>query len=153
MVVVAQEPFLFDDTVEANIGFARPEWDAAGVRRIVADLGVEEWVESLSGGLLTRVGERGEAMSAGERQLVGLLRAGYAGPDVLILDEATSSVDALTEVRIARALERLAATRTTIAIAHRLSTAARADRRPGRRRRAGGALVLLRVAKRAGRDR
>jgi ABC-type multidrug transport system fused ATPase/permease subunit len=76
----------------------------------------------------TMVGERGESMSAGERQLVGLLRAGYADPDVLILDEATSSVDALTEVRIAHALERLARTRTTIAIAHRLSTAARADR-------------------------
>ena len=67
-------------------------------------------------------------MSAGERQLVALLRAGLADPDVLVLDEATSSVDALTEVRIARALERLADGRTTIAIAHRLSTAARADR-------------------------
>ncbi len=79
-------------------------------------------------GSQTRVGERGDQLSAGERQLVALLRAGLADPDVLILDEATSSVDALTEVRIARALERLAATRTTIAIAHRLSTAARADR-------------------------
>jgi ABC-type multidrug transport system fused ATPase/permease subunit len=128
VIVVAQEPFLFDDTIEANIGFARPEWDGAEIRGVVADLGVEEWVESLSDGLMTRVGERGESMSAGERQLVGLLRAGYADPDVLILDEATSSVDALTEVRIARALENLALQRTTIAIAHRLSTAARADR-------------------------
>ncbi|MDX2379134.1 MAG: ABC transporter ATP-binding protein [Acidimicrobiia bacterium] len=128
VIVVSQEPFLFDDTIEANIGFARPEWNAEEVRRVVTDLGIEEWVDSLSNGMQTRVGERGEAMSAGERQLVGLLRAGYADPDILILDEATSSVDALTEVRIARALERLAATRTTIAIAHRLSTAARADR-------------------------
>ncbi len=74
------------------------------------------------------MGERGENLSAGERQLVALLRAGIADPDVLVLDEATSSVDALTEVRISRALSRLAEGRTTIAIAHRLSTAARADR-------------------------
>ena len=77
---------------------------------------------------MTTVGERGENLSAGERQLVALLRAGIADPDVLVLDEATSSVDALTEVRISRALSRLAEGRTTIAIAHRLSTAARADR-------------------------
>ena len=77
---------------------------------------------------MTRVGERGENLSAGERQLVAILRAGIADPDVLVLDEATSSVDALTEVRISRALSRLAEGRTTIAIAHRLSTAARADR-------------------------
>jgi putative ABC transport system ATP-binding protein len=128
VIVVSQEPFLFDDTIEANIGFARPAWDPAAVARVVEDLGVEDWVRSLGDGIKTRVGERGESLSAGERQLVGLLRAGYADPDVLILDEATSSVDALTEVRIARALERLAATRTTVAIAHRLSTAARADR-------------------------
>ena len=74
------------------------------------------------------MGERGETLSAGERQLVALIRAGLADPDVLILDEATSSVDALTEVRISRALAKLSAGRTTIAIAHRLSTAARADR-------------------------
>ncbi len=77
---------------------------------------------------MTKVGERGEQLSAGERQLVALLRAGVADPDVLVLDEATSSVDALTEVRISRALTHLAEGRTTIAIAHRLSTAARADR-------------------------
>jgi putative ABC transport system ATP-binding protein len=128
VIVVAQEPFLFDDTIEANIGFAKPDWVAADVERVVEDLGLAEWIDSLGDGIRTRVGERGDSLSAGERQLVGLLRAGYADPDVLILDEATSSVDALTEVRTARALERLAASRTTIAIAHRLSTAARADR-------------------------
>jgi ABC-type multidrug transport system fused ATPase/permease subunit len=128
VIVVAQEPFLFDDTIEANIGFAKPDWIAADVERVVEDLGLAEWIDSLGDGIRTRVGERGDSLSAGERQLVGLLRAGYADPDVLILDEATSSVDALTEVRTARALERLAASRTTIAIAHRLSTAARADR-------------------------
>mgnify|MGYP001580725185 FL=1 len=128
LVVVSQEPFLFDDTVERNIAFARSGANRADVEAIVRDLDVGEWVDALSEGLDTRVGERGNQLSAGERQLVALLRAGLADPDVLILDEATSSVDALTEVRIARALDVLASTRTTIAIAHRLSTAARADR-------------------------
>lgn len=128
LIVVSQEPFLFDDTIASNVAFARADATRADVEAIVADLDVKEWVNSLGNGLDTRVGERGEQLSAGERQLVALLRAGLADPDVLILDEATSSVDALTEVTIARALERLASTRTTIAIAHRLSTAARADR-------------------------
>jgi ATP-binding cassette, subfamily B, bacterial len=128
LVVVSQEPFLFDDTVAANVAFASEHAKLRDVERVVSDLGVHDWVESLADGLHTRVGERGDQLSAGERQLVALLRAGLADPDVLILDEATSSVDALTEVRIARALERLAASRTSIAIAHRLSTAARADR-------------------------
>jgi len=128
LVVVSQEPFLFDDTVAANVGFADERSGVRDVERVVDDLGVRDWVDSLPNGLATKVGERGDQLSAGERQLVALLRAGLADPDILILDEATSSVDALTEVRIARALERLAASRTTIAIAHRLSTAARADR-------------------------
>jgi len=128
LVVVSQEPFLFDDTVAANVGFADERSGVRDVEQVVDDLGVRDWVDSLPNGLATSVGERGDQLSAGERQLVALLRAGLADPDILILDEATSSVDALTEVRIARALERLAASRTTIAIAHRLSTAARADR-------------------------
>ncbi len=128
LVVVSQEPFLFDDTVRANVRFARPAADDAAIERVVADLGAEEWIDALGEGLDTVVGQRGEHLSAGERQLVALLRAGLADPDVLILDEATSSVDALTEVRVAHALERLSTGRTTIAIAHRLSTAARADR-------------------------
>lgn len=128
LVVVAQEPFLFDDTIAANIQFARPEATRDRIERLVDELDVRDWVDGLPDGLDTRVGERGDALSAGERQLVGLLRAGVADPDVLILDEATSSVDALTEVRTSRALSHLAEGRTTIAIAHRLSTAARADR-------------------------
>lgn len=128
LVVVSQEPFLFDDSVAANVAFADERADLGEVERVVDDLGVRDWVDSLPNGLFTSVGERGDQLSAGERQLVALLRAGLADPDILILDEATSSVDALTEVRIARALERLAASRTTIAIAHRLSTASRADR-------------------------
>ncbi len=128
LVVVAQEPFLFDDSVAYNIAFVHAHATRADVERIVDDLNVRDWIDTLSEGLDTRVGERGGQLSAGERQLVALLRAGLADSDVLILDEATSSVDALTEVRIARALDALASTRTTIAIAHRLSTAARADR-------------------------
>ena len=128
LVVVSQEPFLFDDTIAANIAFARAGSSRQHVDAVVDDLDVGDWVAALEHGLDTRVGERGEQLSAGERQIVALLRAGLADPDILILDEATSSVDALTEVTIARALERLASTRTTIAIAHRLSTAARADR-------------------------
>lgn len=128
VVVVAQEPFLFDDTIEANVRFARPEAGVEQVRAMVERLDVGDWLASLPDGLDTRVGERGAQLSAGERQLVALLRAGMADPDVLLLDEATSAVDALTEVRISRALTRLAEGRTSIAIAHRLSTAARADR-------------------------
>ena len=128
LVVVAQEPFLFDDTIAANVRFARPGADDAAIHAVVARLDVVDWLDAMPDGLETRVGERGEQLSAGERQLVALLRAGLADPDVLLLDEATSSVDALTEVRMSRALSHLAEGRTTIAIAHRLSTAARADR-------------------------
>jgi putative ABC transport system ATP-binding protein len=128
LVVVAQEPFLFDDTIASNVAFAKPGIERARIDALVDELDIRDWVDSMPDGLETRVGERGDSLSAGERQLVALLRAGIADPDVLILDEATSSVDALTEVRTSRALGHLAAGRTTIAIAHRLSTAARADR-------------------------
>lgn len=128
LVVVPQEPFLFDDTIAANLAFALPGTTVADLERAVTMLDLDDWVDTLPDGLLTHVGERGTQLSAGERQLVALLRASIADPDVLILDEATSSVDALTEVRMARALEHLARGRTTIAIAHRLSTAMRADR-------------------------
>ncbi len=128
LVVVPQEPFLFDDTIAANLGFASPGTSLAELEHAVTALDLDDWLASMPDGLQTQVGERGMQLSAGERQLVALLRASVADPDVLILDEATSSVDALTEVRMARALERLAQGRTTIAIAHRLSTAMRADR-------------------------
>jgi len=128
LVVVSQEPFMFADTIALNVGFARPGTSLPDIDAVVKELALDDWVASLPDGLQTEVGERGEQLSAGERQLVALLRAGMADPDLLVLDEATSSVDALTEVRISRALTRLAAGRTTIAIAHRLSTAARADR-------------------------
>ncbi len=128
LVVVPQEPFLFDGTIASNLGFARPALSLADIERAVLELGLGDWLESLPDGLDTEVGQRGSALSAGERQLVALVRASLVDPDVLVLDEATSSVDALTEVRLTRALDKLAAGRTTISIAHRLSTAARADR-------------------------
>jgi putative ABC transport system ATP-binding protein len=94
----------------------------------IARLGLGEWMNSLPAGLQTEVGQRGSGLSAGERQLVALIRAEMSDPDVLILDEATSSVDPQTESRIARALDVLSRGRTTISVAHRLSTASRADR-------------------------
>ncbi|MFM8601283.1 MAG: ABC transporter ATP-binding protein [Actinomycetota bacterium] len=128
LMVVPQEPFLFDETILHNLRYSRPQATEGECLQAMSLLGLEDWVASLPEGLATGVGQRGSSLSAGERQLVALGRAAISDPDVLILDEATSSVDALTEVRIARALERLSEGRTTIAIAHRLSTAARADR-------------------------
>jgi ATP-binding cassette, subfamily B, bacterial len=122
--LVPQEPFLFDASIAENLRIAAP---AAELDTVVASLGLEDWVASLPDGLDTQVGERGGGLSAGERQLVALLRASVTSPDVLILDEATSSVDAATEVRLSSTVERLSAGRTSVVIAHRLSTAARAD--------------------------
>src|SRR5262249_12108392 len=97
------------------------------VRAAFDNLGLGDWLDGLPDGLATRVGQRGESLSAGERQLVALARAYIADPDLLVLDEATSAVDPATEVRIPRALHRLPRGRTSIAIAHRLSTAEAAD--------------------------
>lgn len=128
VVVVPQEPFLFDDTIAENLRFAAPDLTDDQLLARVRSLDLGDWLDSLSEGLQSPVGQRGANLSAGERQLVALVRASLVNGSVLILDEATSSVDALTEVRIGRTLERMSVGRTTIAIAHRLSTAARADR-------------------------
>jgi putative ABC transport system ATP-binding protein len=128
LIVVPQEPFLFANTISYNLEFAEPQATTENMIEAFAELGLSDWLESLPLGLDTHVGQRGSSLSAGERQLVALVRASMVRPDVLVLDEATSSVDSLTEVRISRALERLALGRTTISIAHRLSTASRADR-------------------------
>jgi putative ABC transport system ATP-binding protein len=128
LVFVPQEPFLFDTTVEANLAFASPGITRHAITAAFRELDLADWLAGLSDGLSTRVGERGDALSAGERQLLALVRAALADPAVLILDEATSSVDPLTEVRLSRALDRLSTGRTVVAIAHRLSTAAGADR-------------------------
>ncbi len=126
--LVPQDPFLFDSTIGANITMADPLLDRAGQLALFNQLGIGDWVESLPLGLDTEVGERGALLSAGERQLVVLARTRACNPDVLVLDEATSSVDATTEARLAETIMHLATGRTTIVIAHRLTTAAGADR-------------------------
>jgi ABC-type multidrug transport system fused ATPase/permease subunit len=127
VVMVPQDGFLFDATVAENVRFARPALTDQAQALAFAELGLADWVESLPAGMDTRVGERGEALSVGERQLVALARAYVADPDLLVLDEATSAVDPATEVRLQRALDAVTRGRTTIAIAHRLSTAQAAD--------------------------
>ncbi|WP_299057627.1 ABC transporter ATP-binding protein [uncultured Nocardioides sp.] len=127
VVLVPQEGFLFDDTVGANIRYGRLGATDAEIVEAAEELGLDDWVHGLPRGLATRVGQRGEALSAGERQLVSLLRARLADPDLLVLDEATSAVDPELEVRIGRALERLLVDRTSVTIAHRLTTAENAD--------------------------
>ncbi|WP_046471632.1 ABC transporter ATP-binding protein [Allosalinactinospora lopnorensis] len=127
IVMVPQEGFLFDGSLGANIRFARPEAGDAELEAAIHELGLRDWLSGLAHGLDTPVGQRGESLSAGERQLVALVRAYVADPDLLVLDEATSAVDPHTEVRIQRALDRLTHGRTSVTIAHRLSTAEAAD--------------------------
>ena len=122
-----QEGFLFDASLLDNIRFGAPEATEDDVRLTLTELGLDPWLATLPQGLATDVGQRGESLSAGERQLVALARAYLADPDLLVLDEATSAVDPSTEVRIQRALDSLTRGRTSIAIAHRLSTAQAAD--------------------------
>jgi putative ABC transport system ATP-binding protein len=126
--MVPQDGFLFDTTVRENVRFGRPGATDRDVDAAFEELGLGDWVASLPDGLETHVGERGEALSVGERQLVSLTRAQLSDPGLLILDEATSAVDPATERRITEALRRLSAGRTTVTIAHRLSTAEHADK-------------------------
>ncbi|HEX6872510.1 MAG TPA: ABC transporter ATP-binding protein [Micromonosporaceae bacterium] len=127
VVLVPQDGFLFEATIAENVRFARPDLSDADLELAFAELGLTDWVDGLPDGLTTRVGERGEALSVGERQLVALARAYVADPDLLVLDEATSAVDPATEVRLQRTLDAVTRGRTTVAIAHRLSTAESAD--------------------------
>ncbi|KXK61400.1 multidrug ABC transporter ATP-binding protein [Micromonospora rosaria] len=127
VVMVPQDGFLFDATVGENVRFARPELTDEQLVAAFTELGLADWLDGLPAGLDTPVGERGEALSVGERQLVALARAYVADPDLLVLDEATSAVDPATEVRLQRTLDAVTRGRTTLAIAHRLSTAQAAD--------------------------
>ena len=126
--MVPQDGFLFDTTVRENVRYGRRSASDRDVETAFDELGLSDWVASLPQGLDTPVGERGEALSVGERQLVSLARAQIDQPGLLILDEATSAVDPATERRTTEALRRLSAGRTVITIAHRLSTAEHADR-------------------------
>ncbi|MGZ4427550.1 MAG: ABC transporter ATP-binding protein, partial [Nocardioidaceae bacterium] len=127
VVMVPQEGFLFDATLRANALYGKLDATDADIRAAAAELGLADWLDGLPRGLDTRVGQRGESLSAGERQLVALVRAHLAQPDLLVLDEATSAVDPALEMRIGRALERLQQGRTSVTIAHRMSTAENAD--------------------------
>jgi ATP-binding cassette subfamily B protein len=126
--MVPQDGFLFDATVRENVRAGREGSTDRDVETAFEELGLRAWAAALPRGLDTEVGERGEALSVGERQLVALARAQISDPGLLILDEATSAVDPATERRISEALRRLSAGRTTITVAHRLSTAEGADR-------------------------
>jgi ATP-binding cassette subfamily B protein len=126
--IVPQEGFLFSGTVRENIAFGRPDAPDEDIRAAASAVGADSFISSLPDGYETEVGERGVQLSAGQRQLVAFARALLAEPRILILDEATSSVDVRTERQIERALERLLIGRTAIVIAHRLSTIRRAAR-------------------------
>ncbi|HSJ90673.1 MAG TPA: ABC transporter ATP-binding protein [Ilumatobacter sp.] len=128
VVVVPQEGFLFDGTIADNLRLARPEATDDELRQALRALDALDRFEAFPDGLATEVRERGSRLSAGERQLVSLARAALVDPAVLVLDEATSSLDPGTEALVEHALDRLMEGRTTIVVAHRLSTVQRADR-------------------------
>ncbi|HEY6635807.1 MAG TPA: ABC transporter ATP-binding protein, partial [Acidimicrobiia bacterium] len=124
---VPQEGFLFDDTIANNVRYGSLDADDAEVWSAFHELGLGEWVQGLPDGLATRAGERGGNLSAGERQLVALVRAWIGAPDLLVLDEATSAVDPALDVALRHAIDKLTEGRTAVTIAHRLSTAEGAD--------------------------
>ncbi len=126
--VVPQEPFLFAGSLRYNIAFARPDAGDDEVWQAVDAVGLREVVERMPDGLETVVHERGQSLSSGERQLIALARAFHARPRVLVLDEATSNLDLLSEAKIEAALDILLQARTAVLIAHRLTTAMKADR-------------------------
>lgn len=128
VTMVPQEGFLFTGSVRENILFGRPDASDADVEAACKTLGVHDFILSLPQGYQTMVSFRGSRLSAGEKQLVSIARAFLADPPVLILDEATSSLDPATEEKVEEALRRLLAGRTSVVIAHRLSTAEHADR-------------------------
>jgi ATP-binding cassette subfamily B protein len=126
--VVPQEPFLFAGTIRDNIAFARPGAAEEDVEEAVRTVGLTDLVDRLPDGLDAEVHERGQSLSSGERQLLALARAFLAHPRVLVLDEATSNLDLQSETKIEAALDVVLDGRTAILIAHRLSTAMKADR-------------------------
>lgn len=126
--MVPQSPFLFSGTVTENIRYARPDASDEAVEAVARSIGHGDWLEALPEGLNTLVGEAGRALSMGQRQLVALARVMLQDPAIIILDEATASVDPLTEAQIQEGLDLILKNRTAILIAHRLSTIEHADR-------------------------
>ena len=128
VALVAQDTYLFNDTLEANVRMAKPDATDAELRAAVDHAALGDLVDSLPDGLATRVGERGASLSGGQRQRVAIARAFLKDAPLLILDEATSHLDAVNERLVRGALDRLQQGRTTVVIAHRLSTVREADR-------------------------
>jgi ATP-binding cassette subfamily B protein len=128
MGIVPQEGFLFSGSIAENIAFGRPDAEMSEIEAAAEAVGATPFIERLSEGINTEVGERGVQLSSGQRQLIAFARVILAEPRILILDEATSAVDTRTERVIERALEDVLEGRTAVVIAHRLSTIRRADR-------------------------
>lgn len=126
--IVLQDTFLFGSTIRQNIAYARPGATLKQIQQAARDVGAHEFIEALPDGYDTEVQERGVSLSVGQRQLISFARALLADPRILILDEATSSIDTQTEKLIQVALQRLLEGRTSFVIAHRLSTIREADR-------------------------
>ncbi|MEU6510815.1 ABC transporter ATP-binding protein [Streptomyces sp. NPDC046942] len=126
--VVPQEAYLFPGTIRDAIAYGRPDASDAEVEAAARAVGAHEMIAGLEGGYLHEVAERGRNLSAGQRQLIALARAELVDPDILLLDEATAALDLATEAQVNQATDRLAGRRTTLVVAHRLTTAARADR-------------------------
>ena len=126
--VVPQESYLFAGTIRDAVAYARPDASDAEVEAAARATGAHDMITGLPGGYAHEVAERGRNLSAGQRQLIALARAQLADPAILLLDEATAALDLAAEAAVNRAISELTAARTTIVVAHRLTTAARADR-------------------------
>jgi len=125
--VVLQDVFLFADTIEKNITLGDPNITLESVVEAAKSIGVHDFISALPGGYHFEINERGSTLSSGQRQLISFLRAYVANPSILVLDEATSSIDTYAEQLIQRATEKITEGRTSIIIAHRLATVQKAD--------------------------
>jgi len=128
IALVTQEPFLFDDTIRANIAYARPDASEAEIEAAAQAAAAHDFISELPAGYATLVGEAGARLSGGQRQRIAIARAFLKDAPILLLDEATSALDTESEAQVQAALTRLMAGRTTMLIAHRLSTVRGADR-------------------------